>query len=630
MERARRARHSAWGPLKAALTSNDAKSLDQSQIEQFERELASADEIADRLRREATRVAELAGLKASVYECERALERLDQVRESLKLQQTALERDWVDTWVQVPVRLEPPAAMRSFRLRYDEVRRTFEELEQLATERARGLRELETARSAMIAALRAAKVTIPETERLSVLLARAAQALSEGQALLRERQRLQAVLDEQNVRRVQEREALAEAEQELEAWRQDWEQALARAPLLDTKDPEQVEPVLDGLVELYARVDELRQLKSRIQAMEQDAREFEAEVQALVSAHAPELEARTVDDAAEELERRYREAERGRELLRQIDSELEQNERRGESVSATRRKAELELSVLCQVGGVDAPEELEAVEQRVESARRLEQDLASAEQELWSLASGLSLDALVSEAAGKERQHVAARLQEIEDELNEVEEKLQDVRVDAVRLERGLERYGDERAVELREQLESSTAEARSYLESYARIKLALVILEREVTAYRERHQGPVLARADGLFRELTLGRYQGLRVGLEENVLRCVRHDGAELEFESLSEGTQYQLYLALRIATIERYAESSGPLPLVLDDLLIHFDDERARAAFQVLGQLAERMQVLYFTHLSRDIELAEAASARQLCTVHCLPVPERQPRA
>ena len=52
--------------------------------------------------------------------------------------------------------------------------------------------------------------------------------------------------------------------------------------------------------------------------------------------------------------------------------------------------------------------------------------------------------------------------------------------------------------------------------------------------------------------------------------------------------------------------------PLPLVVDDVLIHFDDARARAALAVLGELAASTQVLLFTHHARHVELAREAVA------------------
>ncbi|KYF53369.1 hypothetical protein BE08_32145 [Sorangium cellulosum] len=49
---------------------------------------------------------------------------------------------------------------------------------------------------------------------------------------------------------------------------------------------------------------------------------------------------------------------------------------------------------------------------------------------------------------------------------------------------------------------------------------------------------------------------------------------------------------------------------MPLILDDLLIHFDDDRARAALAVLGELTATTQVLFFTHHARLCELAQEA--------------------
>jgi len=75
----------------------------------------------------------------------------------------------------------------------------------------------------------------------------------------------------------------------------------------------------------------------------------------------------------------------------------------------------------------------------------------------------------------------------------------------------------------------------------------------------------------------------------------------------EAMSDGTRDQLYLALRVATLERYADHGNPMPVVLDDILVHFDDDRARAALELIGELSERMQVLFFTHHARLVELA-----------------------
>ncbi|HEU5074166.1 MAG TPA: hypothetical protein VFU02_08335, partial [Polyangiaceae bacterium] len=185
-----------------------------------------------------------------------------------------------------------------------------------------------------------------------------------------------------------------------------------------------------------------------------------------------------------------------------------------------------------------------------------------------------------------------------------------EVAIEIDRLERGLEYYTDETAAHAAQQQEQRAAQVRELLERYLRARLGQTILEREIARYRERHQGPVLSRASELFQRLTLARYRGLRVGREERTLGCVRADGDEVGVAQLSEGTQYQLYLALRLATLEHYVHGGASIPLVFDDALIHFDDERTAAAFGVLGELADRVQILYFTHLSRDLRLSEQA--------------------
>ena len=67
----------------------------------------------------------------------------------------------------------------------------------------------------------------------------------------------------------------------------------------------------------------------------------------------------------------------------------------------------------------------------------------------------------------------------------------------------------------------------------------------------------------------------------------------------EAMSSGTRDQLYLALRLATIEWRLQSHPPMPFIADDLLINFDDDRSKATLRTLATLAEQNQVILFTH-------------------------------
>jgi exonuclease SbcC len=53
------------------------------------------------------------------------------------------------------------------------------------------------------------------------------------------------------------------------------------------------------------------------------------------------------------------------------------------------------------------------------------------------------------------------------------------------------------------------------------------------------------------------------------------------------------------LRLAALDRHLQEHEPMPLILDDLLITFDDDRARAILPELARLSQRTQILLFTH-------------------------------
>jgi uncharacterized protein YhaN len=83
------------------------------------------------------------------------------------------------------------------------------------------------------------------------------------------------------------------------------------------------------------------------------------------------------------------------------------------------------------------------------------------------------------------------------------------------------------------------------------------------------------------------------------------------------MSDGTRDQLYLALRLAFIEQRVRKMEPLPLVLDDVLVHFDDERSCAALEVFAGVADLTQVIFFTHHRHLLDLARGAvPADKLC--------------
>ena len=138
-------------------------------------------------------------------------------------------------------------------------------------------------------------------------------------------------------------------------------------------------------------------------------------------------------------------------------------------------------------------------------------------------------------------------------------------------------------------------------------------MLRAEIERYRERSQGPVLRRASELFASVTQGRFAGLAPDYDAGdtpVLVGLRPGSGKVSVQGMSDGTQDQLYLALRGASLEKFGGEGEPLPLLVDDALVNFDDIRAKAALNIMAELAKRTQVIFLTHHSHLVELAKDA--------------------
>ena len=189
---------------------------------------------------------------------------------------------------------------------------------------------------------------------------------------------------------------------------------------------------------------------------------------------------------------------------------------------------------------------------------------------------------------------------------------------------------GDDRAARDAADRQAALAEMTEIAEQYVRLRSAIVLLHWAIDRYRREKQAPILKRAGELFAILTCGSFQTLQLEFDEHdnmQLAGLRHDGRQVPVGGMSTGTADQLYLALRIAAIEDYLDHAEPMPFIADDLFINFDDKRAAAGFRVLGELARKTQVLFFTHHEHLLEVARKALGAPISGV-TLPVAASPP--
>ena len=357
-----------------------------------------------------------------------------------------------------------------------------------------------------------------------------------------------------------------------------------------------------------------------MRGIERDRLAFEADVRRMALLHAGDLALAPAETAAVELQKRFRQGIADQVSLGEIERQLADKMLKLED--QRRREDRARASLLACFSGRERSGLGRARgggrAAIAADARALDAKAIELEDRLLHEGEGATVEALEEELAAIDADGLAAEIEAAREASAELEERRRknDVRIGA--LEAGLQQYdGAPKAAEAAAMAEAHLARGRELGVTYARARFAVALLEDEIERYREANQGPIVARASELFRRLTLGSVDALRTGYDDAdrpVLACARPGGAVVGVEALSDGTRDQLYLALRLATIERHAQSNPPMPLVVDDILIHFDDDRARAALAVLGELAARAQVLFFTHHERLVDPGEGDHRRE----------------
>ncbi|MBW1705334.1 MAG: hypothetical protein JRJ86_09225, partial [Deltaproteobacteria bacterium] len=147
-------------------------------------------------------------------------------------------------------------------------------------------------------------------------------------------------------------------------------------------------------------------------------------------------------------------------------------------------------------------------------------------------------------------------------------------------------------------------------------------ILTKAMERYRQSNQSPVLSIASNYFKIMTQGSFDGLHADFDDRgdpVIKAKRPDGKILTLAEMSDGSRDQLFLALRLGGLARYVKANGPMPFIVDDVLVHFDDVRSAAALAALGELAKETQVVFFTHHKHLISLAESSVSAEILRVH-----------
>ncbi len=164
-------------------------------------------------------------------------------------------------------------------------------------------------------------------------------------------------------------------------------------------------------------------------------------------------------------------------------------------------------------------------------------------------------------------------------------------------------------------------AQLSVYAQKVATARLAAKLLSRAKEDFELHHQPQLLTRASAIFSQLTRGRYLRLFIAAGDATnLRVTDPQGQEWVASELSRGTQDQLFLAFRVALAESVSARQHCLPMMVDDVMVNFDEPRAQAAVQMFAALSKTNQTVVFScHAQTQRWLEEAGAHSVAVTSH-----------
>ncbi len=586
----------------------------------YEGRVEAADSAADRRLETVEAAAQLAEIDRSIDSDRAALSELKVERERLEEEASRNEERWTRLWSDFRFSPRDPNAMLDWLAKHEQLQRQLaagaeadREIETLQRQEQRAISELK----AELETLQASGIP-GESLGLRVMLEFAKDIKMRNQQAKEARERLEADLANAESRLERKRSALRGAQRKQFGWGGRWAQAVADLGLDPADDPDQIDDQIQSIEKLRSLVNPLKDLRdNRVGKIKRDIEDFRRESDRTLQAVAEDLLPADSFESVPVLEARLVMARKAREQALQLDKQIKRSSGGIRKLREQRRLGEEAIARLHSAARTDTVEQLWVEIEKAEQHRKCVADKQQVETRLQRQGDGLSIPQLVAECEDVDLDAAAAEQTTLEEDTKALQDQLLEARDKYRAAQTAFKAVGGGDAAAVAEsKRQGAIAEIREVAEEYARVRGAALLLRWAIDRHRREKQGPLLKKAAQLFGQLTLGSFQRLELDYDRHdrpILVGRRPSGERVGVEGMSDGSLDQLYLALRIAALEHYFEQAEPLPFVADDLFINFDNARAAAGFQVLGQLAERCQVLFFTHHEHLVDLARSALAQ-----------------
>ena len=396
------------------------------------------------------------------------------------------------------------------------------------------------------------------------------------------------------------REAAANAE---------WQVVLSRLNFPADWTAELAREVIDKLSATRVRLDGLPGEEARIAAMQSRITEFDQRVRSLCESLETELlrvpSELAIEKLAEQVDHAVEAQRRHDDLSHKLSAAREQAQ------SLNDRHTKLDAERVALFGLANAANEAEFLEvvTRAEKIVRLDSEIEQLQREVDLIRAGDDRDEFEASLAQSERAVLEGEQRDLAEQLRQQEQlkREADEAVGAARKELA-QLDGSGVVASLNEDLARKRSLLAAEVDRYMPLVYARHLLNAAVSRFEKENQPEMIATVSRLLAQMTGGKYVEFdRSGGGKQHVLIRRADGVERTPDQLSTGTREQLYLAIRLAYVLHYCEKNQPLPIIIDDVLVNFDEARTRQTLATLADVSRSAQVLFFTCHPHMVRLA-----------------------
>ncbi len=162
------------------------------------------------------------------------------------------------------------------------------------------------------------------------------------------------------------------------------------------------------------------------------------------------------------------------------------------------------------------------------------------------------------------------------------------------------------------ENLQNKIANQKEYCDA---LDIAMSVLGDSFIEVRRSFGSVLEKKASDIFAGITGGKYRNMSVSKSFEIAVEKADTFGSKEIDYLSSGTADQAYLSLRLALCELMAQSEDRLPVLLDDALAQYDDERTKTALEFLKEYSADGQIIMFTCHNSVLEFAKESGAKEI---------------